>query len=126
MAPPFIAYFGALAGGDSEVQLIQTAYEQISLYRDVLRDDNGLWQHVALGSYNDTTHWATGKSTVNRWHLFLNRIIGNAWAAAGMLRVLMTMNHTAQADQFTGQSANLTSWIGEILSTAWEYQVRFN
>ncbi|KAK0242478.1 glycoside hydrolase family 105 protein [Armillaria nabsnona] len=106
MAPPFIAYFGALAGGDSEVQLIQTAYEQISLYRDVLRDDNGLWQHVALGSWNDTTHWATG----------------NAWAAAGMLRVLMTMNHTAQADQFTGQSANLTSWIGEILSTAWEYQ----
>ncbi|KAK0453338.1 Six-hairpin glycosidase [Armillaria borealis] len=106
MAPPFIAYYGALAGGDSEVQLIQTAYEQISLYRDVLRDDNGLWQHVALGSWNDTTHWATG----------------NAWAAAGMLRVLMTMNHTAQANQFTGQSANLTSWIGEILSTAWEYQ----
>ncbi|KAK0206262.1 Six-hairpin glycosidase [Desarmillaria ectypa] len=106
MTPPFIAYFGALAGGDSEVQLIQIAYEQISLYRDVLRDDNGLWQHVALGSWNDTTHWATG----------------NAWAAAGMLRVLMTMNHTAQADQFIGQSANLTSWIGEILSTAWEYQ----
>ncbi|KAG7448944.1 Six-hairpin glycosidase [Guyanagaster necrorhizus] len=106
MAPPFIAYYGALEGGDSGVQLIQTAYEQISLYRDVLRDDSGLWKHVLLGTWNDTTHWATG----------------NAWAAAGMLRVLVTMNHTAQADEFTGQSANLTSWIGEILSAAWEYQ----
>lgn len=60
MAPPFIAYFGALAGGDTETALLQVAYEQCSLYRDVLRDESGLWRHVALGTWQDNTHWATG------------------------------------------------------------------
>ncbi|KAF8916804.1 glycoside hydrolase family 105 protein [Mucidula mucida] len=106
MAPPFIAYYGSLEGGSGEISLIQTAYDQISLYRDVLRDDSGLWQHILLGSWSDTTHWGTG----------------NAWAAAGMLRVLMTMNHTTQGYQFIEQSANLTTWINEILESAWQYQ----
>ncbi|KAF9045966.1 Six-hairpin glycosidase [Hymenopellis radicata] len=106
MVPPFLAYFGSLAGGGAEISLIQTAYDQISLYRDVLRDDSGLWQHILLGSWSDTTHWGTG----------------NAWAAAGMLRVLMTMNHTTQGSQFIEQSANLTTWINEVLESAWHYQ----
>ncbi len=54
---------------------------------------------------------------------YTNVIVGNAWAAAGMLRVLMTMNHTTQGYQFIEQSANLTTWINEILESAWQYQV---
>ncbi|KAJ3810077.1 Six-hairpin glycosidase [Lentinula aff. lateritia] len=96
MAPPFIAYYGALQAGDNESYLLQTAYEQISLYRDVLRDDDGLWRHVALG---------------------------NGWAAAGMLRVLETLNHSSMATDFTDQTANLTQWIQEILSSSWQYQL---
>ncbi|KAF9076520.1 Six-hairpin glycosidase-like protein [Rhodocollybia butyracea] len=106
MAPPFIAYYGALVGGDNESYLLQTAYEQISLYRDVLRDDDGLWRHVDLGSWQDNTHWATG----------------NGWAAAGMLRVLETFNHSSVATDFTGESANLTLWIQEIINAAWQHQ----
>ncbi|KIK65589.1 hypothetical protein GYMLUDRAFT_219758 [Collybiopsis luxurians FD-317 M1] len=106
MAPPFIAYYGALEGGDNGSSLLQTAYEQISLYRDVLKDDSGLWKHVELGSWQDDTLWATG----------------NGWAAAGMLRVLETLNHSSVANDFTEQSANLTSWIEEILIAAWQYQ----
>ncbi|KAE9405940.1 hypothetical protein BT96DRAFT_963680 [Gymnopus androsaceus JB14] len=106
MAPPFIAYYGVLQGGDNESSLLQTAYEQISLYRDVLRDDDGLWKHIELGSYQDNTHWATG----------------NGWAAAGMLRVLETLNHSSVAIDFIEQSVNLTQWIQEIIATAWQHQ----
>ncbi|KAJ3998634.1 Six-hairpin glycosidase [Lentinula boryana] len=106
MAPPFIAYYGALQGGDNGTSLLQTAFEQISLYRDVLRDDDGLWRHVALGSWEDSTHWATG----------------NGWAAAGMLRVLETLDHSSVASDFAEQSASLAQWIQEIISTAWQYQ----
>src|SRR6266851_6833561 len=75
MAPPFIAYYGALLGGDEGATLLQTAYEQVKLYRDLLFDaDVGLWRHVTQGSWSDNTHWATG----------------NAWAVAGALRVLST------------------------------------
>lgn len=49
---------------------------------------------------------------------------GNAWAAAGMLRVLSTMNHTAGGKSFLGQQANLTQWINEILVASWGHQVR--
>lgn len=106
MAPPFIAYFGALQGGETELALLQIAYEQCSLYRDGLRDDVGLWRHIAQGTWQDNTHWATG----------------NGWAAAGMLRVLQTLIHSSQASSFTAQSANLTSWIQEIITTSWKYQ----
>ena len=61
MAPPFIAYFGALQGGGGGLALLQTAYDQISLYRDALFDSNvSLWRHIALGSLQDSGHWATG------------------------------------------------------------------
>ncbi|PPR02489.1 hypothetical protein CVT24_002038 [Panaeolus cyanescens] len=106
MVPPFIAYYGALEGGDGGRALMQVAYDQCRLYRDGLRDDSGLWKHIMLGSFQDQTHWATG----------------NAWAAAGMLRVLSTLNHSSDARQFAGQQANLTAWIDEILETSWSYQ----
>jgi len=48
--------------------------------------------------------------------------LGNAWAAAGMLRVHQTLNHSSQAKQFQGQQANLTSWINEILEASWAHQ----
>ncbi|KAF8665575.1 hypothetical protein AX16_000033 [Volvariella volvacea WC 439] len=106
MVPPFIAYFGALQGGRGGRELLQTSYDQCRLYREALRDEGGLWRHIAHGNWQDPTHWATG----------------NAWAAAGMLRVLQTLNHTAQAERFTRQQADLREWIDEILEASWDYQ----
>ncbi|GJE84408.1 six-hairpin glycosidase [Phanerochaete sordida] len=108
MAPPFIAYFGALAGGSSETTLLQLAYDQCRLYRNYLRDDNGLWKHIVLGDQasQDFRHWGTG----------------NAWAAAGMMRVLQTIMHSNQARQFDAQQADLTAWITEILAATWQHQ----
>lgn len=57
MVPPFVAYYGALR---EEPALLRTAYTQCKLYRDGLRDAPGLWRHIALGSFQDNTHWATG------------------------------------------------------------------
>ena len=105
MAPPFIAYYGALQDCQP---LLQTAYDQVRLYRDVLYDaDVGLWQHIALGTWSDPTHWATG----------------NAWAAAGMLRVFETIAQSSVASQMISQENDLTQWIGEILDAAWSFQV---
>ncbi|PSS37321.1 hypothetical protein PHLCEN_2v798 [Hermanssonia centrifuga] len=106
MAPPFIAYYGALAGGAVGADLLQQAYDQCRLYRNYLRDPIGLWRHITLGNGTDETHWGTG----------------NAWAAAGMMRVLQTIRHSEQAQAFQSQQEDLTNWIHEIVSAAWQFQ----
>ncbi|KAF4574672.1 hypothetical protein EYR36_006022 [Pleurotus pulmonarius] len=106
MVPPFIAYYGALQGSKAAEDLLQEAYDQCRLYRDGLRDEGGLWRHIALGDWQDATHWGTG----------------NAWAAAGMLRVLQTIDHSKQARLFVEQRQNLTNWIQEILVASWSHQ----
>ena len=108
MAPPFIAYYGALQCGPEGDALLQTAYEQVKLYRDVLFDEDvGLWRHIALGEGTDPTHWATG----------------NAWAAAGSLRVLATIQQSSAADSMQSQQDDLIQWVGETLNGVWKFQV---
>lgn len=61
MAPPFIAYFGALQNDSGGLALMQIAYDQIRLYRSALFDSNvSLWRHIAMGSSPDAGHWGTG------------------------------------------------------------------
>lgn len=109
MAPPFIAYYGALECGPKGDELLQTAYEQVKLYRNELFDSNvGLWRHIVLGDGIDPTHWATG----------------NAWAAAGALRVFATIRDSAAADSMQSQQNDLLLWVGETLDGVWKFQVR--
>ncbi|CAL1701771.1 unnamed protein product [Somion occarium] len=99
MVPPFLAYYGVLTDNQT---LVREAYNQIKLYRDYLRDDgaNGLWKHVLLGSSgNDEGHWSTG----------------NAWAAAGMLRVLGTIQHSPFPKSFKNEQKDLQKWVTEIM-----------
>ncbi|KAI0776859.1 Six-hairpin glycosidase-like protein [Trametes elegans] len=97
MVPPFLAYYGVLTDNDT---LIQEAYDQCRLYRQYLVDEDagGLWKHIVLGNYNDNGHWSTG----------------NGWAAAGMLRVLGTIQYSSYAEQFESQAGDLTDWVSEI------------
>jgi rhamnogalacturonyl hydrolase YesR len=109
MAPPFIAYYGALECGHRGEFLLKTAYEQVKLYREVLFDRNvGLWRHIDLGQGIDPTHWGTG----------------NAWAAAGALRVLATIQRSSAARSMTSQQVDLVRWVQETLDGVWKYQVR--
>jgi rhamnogalacturonyl hydrolase YesR len=88
--------------------LLQTAYEQVKLYRKVLFDKKvGLWRHIALGNGTDPTHWATG----------------NAWAAAGALRVLATIRHSRAGRSMRSQQKDLIHWVGETLDGVWKFQV---
>lgn len=94
MAPPALAYWAVQT---NNVTLLNVAIQQCNLYRDILAipvnedgDKNswhaaGLWRHI-IGppdGNNDNGIWSTG----------------NAWAAAGMSRVLATAkNSKLEAD----------------------------
>ncbi|EJU06613.1 Six-hairpin glycosidase [Dacryopinax primogenitus] len=103
MAPPFIAYYGAVTQNQT---LLALAYEQISLYRQALRDSSGLWRHITLGSGVDDGHWATG----------------NGWAAAGCLRVAMTIYFSGFGGEMGNEVNDLVAWAGEIVNAVWPYQ----
>ncbi|KAH8106137.1 Six-hairpin glycosidase [Cristinia sonorae] len=107
MVPPFIAYEGVLQTGGDKTWLLREAYNQCKWYREILGDESGLWKHIVLGTgLLDPTHWGTG----------------NAWAAAGMLRVLQTITHSDVSWQFTEERRNLTGWVEEILTSTWPHQ----
>ncbi|KAH9946703.1 glycosyl hydrolase family 88-domain-containing protein [Amylocystis lapponica] len=96
MVPPFLAYYGVTTANQS---LLSEAYNQIKLYRSYLYDSGpGLWRHITLGSGVDTGHWSTG----------------NGWAAAGMLRVLGTIQHSEYASSMKNEMKDLVKWVSEI------------
>jgi len=98
MVPPFLAYYGVITGNRT---LLVDAYNQIQLYRSYLRDPNAnnLWRHIVLGgNTTDPGHWSTG----------------NGWAAAGMLRVLGTIQNSEYASTLHSEQNDLVSWIKEI------------
>ena len=103
--PPFLAYYGALTSNQT---LLQMAYTQCSLYRDALVQSSGLWTHIALGTgAADPGVWATG----------------NAWAAAGMLRVLATIQQSSFDGMMGSQKQDLQTWAENILGASEGYIV---
>ncbi|KAF8499997.1 Six-hairpin glycosidase [Hysterangium stoloniferum] len=103
MAPPFLAYYGVMTQNKS---LVAESYNQIRLYRNYLRDPTvSLWRHIVMGSGDDPGHWSTG----------------NAWAAAGMLRVLATIKHSNMANQFRSEQIDIQNWVIEILDGMYSY-----
>ncbi|GAP85164.1 putative six-hairpin glycosidase-like protein [Rosellinia necatrix] len=108
MAPPALAYW---AVQDANETLLRVAVEQCLLYRDALvvpRDDDddgdhaaaaGLWHHIIGPRNQDLGIWSTG----------------NAWAAAGMARVLATARRSPWAVDL---AAPLSAAIRAILDAA--------
>ena len=110
MVPPFMAYYAALYQPSVNTWLLLESYNQIKLYRNNLYDPNrGLWKHIAIGWNTDDGIWATG----------------NGWAAAGMLRVLVTINQTSVGNnpEFQVAQRDLQNWATEIVNNVWQYQV---
>ncbi|KAH9917745.1 uncharacterized protein B0H18DRAFT_1096454 [Fomitopsis serialis] len=100
MIPPFLAYYGSL---------VEEAYNQVKLYRAYLSNTTTpLWQHILLGTgAYDPGYWSTG----------------NAWAAAGMVRVLATIQHSQFADTMVSEMKDLSTWIVEIhkgIALSWQ------
>ncbi|KAJ6567249.1 hypothetical protein DFH09DRAFT_918766 [Mycena vulgaris] len=104
MAPPFLAFAAADA---RNLDLLHQAYVQCGLYRQILlsQPDGGVWEHIIGPQNQDTGLWSTG----------------NAWAAAGMARVLATIMKApiAASAGWRGDAiADLTRWIQEIIDGA--------
>lgn len=116
MAPPFIAYFAA---DSNNASLLETAYLQCGLYREVLLFSsnassfdppqtsvtNGLWHHIVGPQSAEPGLWSSS----------------NGWAAAGMARVLATIIKAPVAAGTSWRAtaiADLTSWIKEIVDGA--------
>lgn len=109
MAPPFLAFYAA--DTDDEA-LLKVSVEQCGFYRQALQANltnpdlvPGVWEHIVGPQSADHGLWSTG----------------NAWAAAGMARVLATVEKAPvalQADWKYAATANLTLWIKEIVTSA--------
>ncbi|KAI0861414.1 hypothetical protein F4860DRAFT_476009 [Xylaria cubensis] len=104
MAPPALAYW---AIQDANQTLLRFAIEQCLLYRDVLfvpqgANAAGLWHHIIGPQSQDLGIWSTG----------------NAWAAAGMARVLATAKRSPWASALASDLSGLTAAIRHILDAA--------
>lgn len=107
MAPPFLAYYAADKGDDA---MLHDSVKQCGYYREVLQAKTpktckGAWHHIIGPESQDLGLWSTG----------------NAWAAAGMTRVLATVIKapTAQYSNWRQEAIDsLTTWIKEILDGA--------
>jgi hypothetical protein len=131
MVPPFLAYYGVATNNAS---VLQASVDQCRLYRQILLANttnsglynplvthpdiaSGLWEHIIGPVNEDSGLWLTG----------------NAWAAAGMIRVLATVikapskfyqhtptsaNHHLSVNWKNQAVHNLTTFICEILDAA--------
>ncbi|KLT38936.1 Six-hairpin glycosidase [Cutaneotrichosporon oleaginosum] len=104
MVPPFMAYFGAVTNNQT---LVQAAFDQIAAYRKGLQDgETKLWRHMSEGpEAEDPNLWATG----------------NAWAAAGIMRVLATIKRSQFAGAMGDQMTQLQVWAAEIMTASKKY-----
>ena len=132
MVPPFLATYGVTTRNRT---LLEESYNQIKLYRSYLRDSQtGMWRHVLLGENatldtpNDPGFWCTGgHQSIRRpfiLHHGLTSPLGNGWAAAGMLRVLMTLRQSEFANTFTNEQNDLSDWVSEIHTAIYPHLVR--
>jgi rhamnogalacturonyl hydrolase YesR len=105
MAPPFLAYY---AVATQNTTLLRLAIQQCGLQRQILqanmtetsqKEMQGLWHHIIGPNSYETRLWSTG----------------NAWAAAGMARVLATTLKWKESASWVQEQKELTGWIREII-----------
>lgn len=105
MVPPFLAYYGAHTNNET---LLREAVNQCRKYRQIMRANTtepyqGTWHHIIGPQSQDLGLWSTG----------------NAWAAAGMARVLATLMKSPMKLSWRESAGNDLSWfIREILDGA--------
>ncbi|EKG11057.1 Six-hairpin glycosidase-like protein [Macrophomina phaseolina MS6] len=115
MAPPTLAYYGVAT---SNITLLSESIAQCNAYRDVLSVPAasssssaaaaGLWHHIIGPQSQDLGIWSTG----------------NAWAAAGMARVLATAKKSPFAHELAPAIAELGANIKVLLDGAMAVDAR--
>jgi rhamnogalacturonyl hydrolase YesR len=101
MVPPALAYYGIFT---EDLDMVKESVQQCELYCEVLGTKKGFWRHIAnaqgAGSVkSDDGAWCTS----------------NAWAAAGMARVLATLRKSRYASETVDQQSSLVKMTKHIL-----------
>lgn len=99
MVPPFLAYYAIVS---NDLTYMHAAIEQISLYRDILfNEERGLWQHIAGPKHEDRGFWSTG----------------NGWVVWGMARVLAAMKawEPTSGESFTEERRVLVDSVKRVV-----------
>jgi rhamnogalacturonyl hydrolase YesR len=108
MAPPFLAYYAVTT---QNTTMLRLAMQECDLQRQMLQANmtatsqskmQGLWHHIIGRDSYEPRLWSTG----------------NAWAAAGMARVLATMIKWSESASWTQEQETITRWIREIIDGA--------
>ena len=106
MVPPALAYNGTFT---ADIDMVKESVRQCELYREVLGTRKGYWQHIA----NDTGV-RNVKSDDGAW------CTSNAWAAAGMARVLATLRKSQYVSETEEEQNVLLQMTKGILDGAME------
>ncbi|KAH9447264.1 hypothetical protein Pst134EA_029298 [Puccinia striiformis f. sp. tritici] len=128
MAPPFLAYYGAVT---SNATLLRIAYNQAKQYRTILQDGKlKVWGHILQGSWQDkdfgqlVSCCLTSVLVIAQPHelrdLMFDCLLfaGNGWAAAGMMRLYATFLNLRdpRLRQLTAPwREDLAKWVIEIV-----------
>ncbi|KAI4651672.1 uncharacterized protein J4E79_009153 [Alternaria viburni] len=106
MVPPAIAYHGVVT---SDTGMVKESVQQCRLYCEVLGTSKGYWRHIANDEGTDSV-----KSDDGAW------CTSNAWAAAGMTRVLATLRKSQYQSETADEQSTLLDMTKDILDGAIE------
>jgi rhamnogalacturonyl hydrolase YesR len=107
MAPPFLAYHGVVT---SDIDQVKESVRQCELYHDVLATDMGYWRHIA--NAEDVVDGKEVKKDDGAW------CTSNAWAAAGMARLMATLQKSPYAEDTVKEQDSLAWMVKRILDGA--------
>jgi len=106
MVPPALAYHGVFT---SDIGMVKESVRQCQLYCEVLGTSKGYWRHIANAEGTDSV-----KSDDSAW------CTSNAWAAAGMTRVLATLRKSQYESETADEQKMLLDMTKGILDGAIE------
>lgn len=107
MVPPILAYHGV---STCDIGMAKESVRQCQLYCEVLVMPSGLWRHIA-NEETSAKHF-DAKTDDGAW------CTSNAWAAAGMARVLATLRSSQFAAETATEQGSLLDMTKAILDAA--------
>ncbi|KAI4648232.1 hypothetical protein J4E93_004644 [Alternaria ventricosa] len=106
MVPPALAYHGVFT---SDIGMVKESVRQCQLYCEVLSTSKGYWRHIVNAEGTGSV-----KSDDGAW------CTSNAWAAAGMARVLATLRKSQYGSETADEQKMLLNMTKGILDGAIE------
>jgi rhamnogalacturonyl hydrolase YesR len=107
MVPPFLAYHGVIT---HDIGLVRESVRQCEFYREALGTEEGVWRHIC--NVENVVDGEKVKKDDGAW------CTSNAWAAAGMARILATLRKSQFAKETHYEQTLLVKMTKGILDGA--------